>query len=41
MSEQTEKPGKARAKRWAETEARDALRELRESGLSAVAFAAK
>jgi hypothetical protein len=41
MSEQSEKPGKARAKRWTEVEAREALRELRESGLSAVAFAAK
>lgn len=41
MSEQSEKSGEARAKRWTETEAREALREFRESGLSATAFAAK
>jgi hypothetical protein len=41
MSEQIGKTSKARAKRWTETEARDALREWRESGLSAVAFAAQ
>lgn len=40
MSDQSEKPGKARAKRWTESEAREALREFRESGLSATAFAA-
>ena len=39
MSEQAEKTRKARAKRWTETEAREVLRERRESGLSAVAFA--
>lgn len=41
MSQQSEKSGEARAKRWTETEAREALREFRESGLSATAFAAK
>ncbi len=41
MSEQSEKPGSGRAKRWTEAEAREALREFRESGLSATAFAAK
>ena len=41
MSEQSEKLGNGRAKRWTEAEAREALREFRESGLSAVAFAAK
>ncbi len=40
MSDQSEKPGRARAKRWTESEAREALREFRESGLSATAFAA-
>ena len=41
MSEQSEKTGSGRAKRWTESEAREALREFRESGLSATAFAAK
>jgi hypothetical protein len=41
MSEQGEKSGSGRAKRWTEAEAREALREFQESGLSAVAFAAK
>lgn len=41
MSEQSEKAGSGRAKRWTEAEAREALREFRESGLSATAFAAK
>lgn len=41
MSEQSEKSGAGRAKRWTETEARAALREFRESGLSATAFAAE
>ncbi len=41
MSEQSENTGKARAKRWTKAEAREALREFRESGLSATAFAAK
>jgi hypothetical protein len=41
MSEQGEKAGSARAKRWTEAEAREALREFQESGLSATAFAAK
>ena len=41
MSEQSEKLGNGRAKRWTEAEAREALREFRESGLSATAFAAK
>lgn len=41
MSDQSEKPGSARAKRWTAAEAREALREFRESGLSATAFAAK
>jgi plasmid stability protein len=41
MSEQAEKTRKARAKRWTEAEAREVLRERRESGLSAVAFAAQ
>ena len=41
MSEQGEKSGSGRAKRWSEAEAREALREFRESGLSATAFAAK
>lgn len=41
MSDQSEKPGSGRAKRWTEAEARQALDEFRESGLSAVAFAAK
>ena len=41
MSEQSDKPSSGRAKRWTEAEAREALREFRESGLSAVAFAAK
>ncbi|HEY6560103.1 MAG TPA: hypothetical protein VI072_22620 [Polyangiaceae bacterium] len=41
MSEQAEKARKARAKRWTEAEASEALREWRESGLSAVAFAAQ
>jgi len=39
MSEQSEKAGNGRAKRWTEAEAREALREFRESGLSATAFA--
>jgi hypothetical protein len=39
MSDQSEKAG-GRAKRWTEAEAREALREFRESGLSATAFAA-
>jgi len=37
MSEQTGKTSKAREKRWTEAEAREALREWCESGLSAVA----
>jgi hypothetical protein len=41
MSEQSEKAGSGRAKRWTEAEAREALREFRESGLSATAFASK
>ncbi len=41
MSDQSEKSGETRAKRWTEAEAREALREFRESGLSATAFAAK
>jgi len=41
MSEQSDKPSSGRAKRWTESEAREALREFRESGLSATAFAAK
>jgi hypothetical protein len=41
MSEQSEKAGRGRAKSWTEAEAREALREFRESGLSAVAFASK
>ena len=41
MSEQAEKTRKARAKRWTEAEAREVLRERRESGVSAVAFAAQ
>lgn len=41
MSDQSEKPGRTRAKRWTEAEGRDALREFRESGLSGTAFAAK
>jgi hypothetical protein len=39
MSEQTEKAIRARAKRWTEDEAHEALREWRGSGLSATAFA--
>ena len=41
MSEQSEKAGSGRAKRWTEAEAREALCEFRESGLSATAFARK
>jgi hypothetical protein len=41
MSEQSDKPSSGRAKRWTEAEAREALQEFRESGLSGVAFAAK
>ena len=41
MSEQAEKTRKARAKRWTEAEGREVLREWRESGLSAVKFAAQ
>lgn len=41
MSEQSEKAGRRRAKRWTEAEAREALREFRESGLSAKVFASK
>jgi hypothetical protein len=41
MSEQAEKTRKARAKHWTEGEAREVLREWRESGLSAVKFAAQ
>jgi hypothetical protein len=41
MSEQSEKSGEPRATRWTEAEAREALREFRESGLSATAFASK
>jgi len=41
MSEQAEKTRKARAKRWTEDEAREALREWQESGLSAVKFASQ
>jgi hypothetical protein len=41
MSEQSEKAGGPRAKRWTEAEAREALHEFRESGLSATAFASK
>jgi len=41
MSEPAEKARKARAKRWTEAEARESLREWRESGLSAAAFAAQ
>ena len=41
MSEQAEKTRKVRAKRWTEGEAREVVREWRESGLSAVAFAAQ
>lgn len=39
MSEQSEKVIRARAKRWTEAEAREAVREWRGSGLSATAFA--
>jgi hypothetical protein len=41
MSEQSENAGSGRAKRWTEAEAREALREFRESGLSAAALAVK
>ena len=41
MSEQAEKTRKVRAKRWTEAEGREVLREWRESGLSAVKFAAQ
>jgi hypothetical protein len=41
MADENEKPGSARAKRWTEAEAREALREFRESGLSAAGFASK
>jgi hypothetical protein len=41
MSEQAEKTRKVRAKRWTESEGREVLRELQESGLSAVKFAAQ
>jgi hypothetical protein len=41
MSEQSERAGSGRAKRWTEAEAREALREFRESGLSATAFASR
>lgn len=41
MSEQAEKTRKVRAKRWTEAQGREVLREWRESGLSAVKFAAQ
>jgi hypothetical protein len=41
MSEQTGTTSNRREKRWTEAEAREALREWRESGLSAAAFAAR
>src|SRR4051812_21001860 len=41
MSEQAEKTRRMRAKRWAEAEGREVLREWRESGQSAVKFAAQ
>ena len=41
MSEQGEKAGSSRAKRWTEAEARETLRAFRESGLSATAFASQ
>jgi hypothetical protein len=41
MSEQSEKSSEARVKRWTEAEARESLREFRDSGLSATAFASK
>ena len=39
MAVQVEKARKARAKRWTEAEAREALRGWRESGLGAAAYA--
>lgn len=41
MAEPGQRNGKTRAKRWTEAEAREAIGEWRESGLSGAAFARK